>query len=150
MVLLQFYMLWKNENAIIDSFASYEDKFNDVFPNIEDNILENTPYFGIWDLDDDDLENNSHLMDIDESHENENDNDNASDNEYSAFDPNLLDSDSDFQDGDIPSDPVGSSLLEHSGLPLDTYYELCSQLHEVQQGPLNFIMKWTMEPMLHK
>ena len=61
-------------------------------PNIEDNILEHAPYFGIWDLDDDDdLENNSHFMDIDASHENENDNDNSSDNEYSAFDPNLLD-----------------------------------------------------------
>ena len=104
MVLLQFYMPWKDENVIIDSFASYEDKFNDVFPNIEDNTLEHTPYFGIWDLDDDDdLENNSHLMDIDASHENENDNDNASDNEYSAFDPNLLDFDSGFQDGDIPT-----------------------------------------------
>ena len=60
-------------------------------PNMENNILEHAPYFGIWDLDDDDLENNSHFMDIDASHENENDNDNSSDNEYSAFDPNLLD-----------------------------------------------------------
>ena len=99
-------------------FASYEEKFNDVFPNIEDNILEHEPYFGIWDLDDDDLENNSHIMDITASHQN--DNDNASDNEYSTFDPNLLDFDSGFKDGDIPSGPVASSLLETSGLPLDT------------------------------
>ena len=90
MVLLQLYMPWRDENAIIDSFASYEDKFNDVFPNIEDNILERKPYFGIWGLDDDDLENNLHIMDIDGSHESENDNDNPSDNEYSVFDPNFL------------------------------------------------------------
>ena len=32
MVLLQFYLPWRDENAIIDSFASYEDKFNAVFP----------------------------------------------------------------------------------------------------------------------
>ena len=113
-------------------------------PNIEDNILEHVPYFGIWDLDDDDLENNSHLMDINASHENENDNYNSSDNEYSAFDPNLLDFDTGFEDGDIPS------LLEHSGLPLDTYYEMCPQLNEGQQDPFNFIMKWAMKYMLHK
>ena len=46
MALFQFYMPWRDEIAIIDSFASYEDKF--VFPNIEDNILEHAPYFGIW------------------------------------------------------------------------------------------------------
>ena len=46
MTLFQFYMPWRDETAIIDSFASYEDKF--VFPNIEDNILEHAPYFGIW------------------------------------------------------------------------------------------------------
>ena len=125
MVLLQLYMSWRDENAIIDSFTSYEEKFNDVFPNIEDNILEHKPYFGIWCLDDDDLENNSHIMDIDASHENEKVNDNASNNEYSAFDPNLLDFDSGFEDGDIPSGPVASSLLENSGLPLDTYYKTC-------------------------
>ena len=93
MVLLQLHMPWGGENAIIDSFANHEDKFNDVFPNIEDNILEHEPYFGIWDLDDDDLENNSHIMEIDASHDN--DNDYASGNEYSAFDSNLLDFDMD-------------------------------------------------------
>ena len=119
-------------------------------PNMEDNILEHAPYFGIWDLDDDDLENNSHFMDIDASHENENDNDNSSDNEYSAFDSNLLDFDTGFEDGDIPSGLVASSLLEHSGLPLDTYHEMCSQLHEGQQDPFNFVMKWGMKYMLQK
>ena len=128
MVLLQLHIPWRNENAIIDS----EDKFNDAFPNIEDNILEHEPYFGILDLDDDDLENNSHIMDINASHENKNDNDNASDNEYSAFDPNLLDFDCGFENGDIPKCSIASSLLENSGLPLDTYYEICSQLNEGQ------------------
>ena len=80
MVLLQLYMPWRDKNAIVDSFASYEDKFNDVFPNIKGNILEHEPYFGIWDLDYDDLENNSHIKDIDVSHENKNDNQISSDN----------------------------------------------------------------------
>ena len=78
-------------------------------------------------------------MDITASHQN--DNDNASDNEYSTFDPNLLDFDSGFKDGDIPSGPVASSLLETSGLPLDTYYEITSQLNEGQQDTFSFIMK---------
>ena len=84
-------------------------------------------------------------MDINASHEN----DNASDNEYYAFDPNLLDFDSGFKDGDIPIGTVALSLLENSVLPLDMYYEMCSQLNEGQQDPFNFMMKWTMKYMLH-
>ena len=87
-------------------------------------------------------------MDINASYENENDN--ASDNEYHAFDPNLLDFDSGFKDGDIPIGTVALSLLENSVLPLDMYYEMSSQLNEGQQDPFNFMMKWTMKYMLHK
>jgi hypothetical protein len=111
------------------------------FPNIEDNILNHEPYFGVWDIDDVDMQDNSDFMNIDENDEDDNAS-NASDNEYSAFDPNLLDFDSGFEDGDIPSVPVASSSLENPGIPLDTYYEMCSQLNHGQQDPFNFIMKW--------
>ena len=54
---------------------------------------------------------------------------------------NLLDFDSGFKDGDIPIGTVALSLLENSVLPLDMYYEMCSQLNEGQQDPFNFMMK---------
>ena len=87
LTLLQLYMPWRDENAIIDNFPSYENKFDDVFPTIQDNILNHEPYFGVWDIDEVDLQDNSYLMNIDAN--DEDDDDNTSDNEYSAFDPNL-------------------------------------------------------------
>ena len=75
MALFQFYMPWRDEIAIIDSFASYEDKF--VFPNIEDNISEHMSFFGIWMM----TWKIIHILWTSHaSHENENDSDNVSDN----------------------------------------------------------------------
>ena len=151
MVLLQLYMPWRNESDIMDSSPSYEEKFNDIFSDIEVNILNHEPYFGVMDIDEIDLEDNSNFMAIDDSEDDtDDDNNNTSDNEYSAFDPSLLDFDSGFEDGDIPTDPVGSSSVTNSSIPLDSYYEMCSQLNEGQQDPFNYIMKWAMRYMLHK
>ena len=150
MVLLQLYMPWRNESDIMDSFPSYEEKFNDVFSVIEDNILNHEPYFGVMDIDEIDLEDNSNFMAIDDSEDDTDDDHNTSDNEYSAFDPSLLDFDSGFEDGDIPTGPVASSSVTNSSIPLDSYYEMCTQLNEGQQDPFNYIMKWAMRYMLHK
>lgn len=54
------------------------------------------------------MQDNSDFMNIDENDEDDNNN-NDRDNEYSAFDPNLLDFDSEFEDGNIPTGPAASS-----------------------------------------
>ena len=41
---------------------SYEEKFNDIFSVIEENILNHEPYFGVMDIYEIDLEDNSNFM----------------------------------------------------------------------------------------
>ena len=67
MVLLQLYMPWRHEDEIIGHFGSYEDKFNHVYDEIEENILHHEPFFGQFDINEMDLEDNPHFMDTMES-----------------------------------------------------------------------------------
>ena len=146
MVLLQLYMPWRDENHLIGSCNSYEERFNEVFNEIEENILEHDPLFGQVELDEIDLEDNPNVRDNSEN----SDEDDDTDNEYSAFDPSLLDFDSGFEDDNILSGPIASSSIDTPSIPLDTYYEMCSQLNEGQQNLFNFIMRWGAQYMLNK
>ena len=114
---------------------------------IEDNIRQHDPLFGLIDIEDIDLEENVHISDDDDS----TDEDGAdSDNDYSAFDPSLLDFDSGFEDGDVSAGPASSCSIENPSISLDEYYEMCSQLNEGQQDLFRFIMKWATEYMLNR
>lgn len=94
------------------------------------------------------MEDNSHLMYNNDDRDE--DNHNASDDEYSALDPALLDFNSGFEDSHIPSGPVASSSVQILSIPLDKFYEMCSQLNNGQQKLFNFVMKWAMKYMLHR
>ena len=149
MVLLQLYMPWRHEDEIIGHFDNYEDKFNHVYDEIEENIFQHEPFFGQLDIDEMDLEDNPHFMDTMESSDDDNDGNISDDNEYSAFDPSLLDLDSGFEDDDIATGATASSSIENPSIPLDTFYEMCEQLNESQRELFNYIMKWAMKYKLH-
>ena len=148
MVLLQLYMPWRNENDIIGSSDSYKEKFDGVFENIKANILEHEPYFGQFDIDENVLDNNLDTMENFDSSEGESDNN--SENEYTAFDPSLLDTDSGFEDIDIVSAESASCSIKQHAIPNDTYYAMCSQLNDAQRDLFNYIMKWAMRYQLGK
>jgi hypothetical protein len=140
-------MPWRDENQLLGSFSTYEERFDDVFPDIESNIREHEPLFGQVDIDEIDLEDNSHLMVNTNSSDEDGDD---TDDEYSAFDPSLLDFDSGFEDCNIPTGLAASSSIDSPSIPLDTYYEMCSQLNEGQHDLFNYIMKWATRYMLNR
>ena len=145
MVLLQLYMPWRMEDEIIGSFEKYETRFNHELPNITENILKHEPNFGKIEYDEVDFENNSNSVDDSCSEEEEMD----SDNDYSAFDPSLLDFDSGFEDLDCKNSLHTSSIQDRLTIPLDSFYMMCSQLNEGQRDLLNYIMKWAAQCMLN-
>ena len=150
MVLLQLYMPWRHEDEIIGHFDSYEDKFNHVYDEIEENILHHEPFFGQFDINEMDLEDNPHFMDTMESSDDDDFDGNISeDDKYSAFDPCLLNLDSGFEDDDIATGATASSSIENPSIPLDTFYEMCEQLNESQRELFNYVMRWAMKYKLY-
>ena len=133
--MLQLYMPWRNEDKIKGDCHTYEEKYNQVEPMIKPNIYKHDPYFGIHDIDLNDLLDNYVVS------ESESDEDN---DDFGMLNPDLLDLDME-EDNDENNVPVASTTVESRSLLPEQYYEMCSQLNELQQHLLNFIMKFAVK-----
>ena len=123
---LQLYMPWSNANELKQENQSYEDRYKGE-GDILCNIKKHEPYF---DIDYEELQNFNFVQSDEEE-------DNA---EFSMINPNLLDLDLEDSDNVINATAV-STIIDNLLLPNEQFYEICSQLNEVQQHLFNFIMK---------
>ena len=107
----------------------YEDRYKEVEVEILCNIKKYEPYL---DRDYEELQN----FDFVQSDEEDN-------TEFSIINPNLLDGDLEGSDS-VSNAPVVSTVIDYLSLPNEQFYEICSQLNEVQQHLFNFIMQFAL------
>ena len=140
MTLLQLYMPWRNESNLKEGYSTYEEKFKQVESDILPNISSHDCFYGVYD-DDEDLMNNAHQS----TNEDE---ENIIDSEFGMLNPALLDLDMP-QDNGQNNNVVPSTVVENISLSREEFYENCSQLNEGQQHLFNFIMKYAQQLMLN-
>ena len=110
-------MLWKNENELKKGNHSCEDSYKEGEGDIFCNIKKHEPYL---DIDYGELQNPNFVQSDKE--------DNA---EFSMINLYLLDLD--LEDNDSVSNAtVLSTIIDNFLLPNEQFYEICSQLNEVQ------------------
>ena len=143
MTLLQLYMPWTNENDLISGCSSYAEKFKQVKDAIMSNIRKHDACYGKFDLDED------MLFERDDS-------DNVSNNSddepcgFGMLNPDLLDLNSNNSSNNTTIGPVASSSVDDESLPVNVFYEMCSQLNEGQQQLFNFMMKYAQQLQLNE
>ena len=110
-------MLWKNENELKQGNQSCEDSYEEVEGDILCNVKKHEPYL---DIDYDELQNPNFVQSDKE--------DNA---EFSMINLYLLDLDLEDNDG-VSNATVVSTIIDNFLLPNEQFYEIYSQLNEVQ------------------
>ena len=135
--LLQLYLPWRNEDELRHADGSYVSKFEDVRYLIEDTIKEFEPFDEITE---EDLENAYISSDYDTDED-------SADDEYSIFNPDLLEFDTTIKDT-ISSATTSSSNSRVLSMPNDQFYSIVSCLNEDQRNLFNFVCRYT-EKLLH-
>ena len=136
----------EDEDNLKVTYHTFEAKYLAFESTIKPNILKHTKYFETLDSSDDILDNH---YDYSSSNDN-NDDDNDYENEFSMFNPDLIDLDSRDEDNgaiDEPIGPIASASVPNASLPQEVFSEMCSQLNEGQQNLFNFIMKYAIKCM---
>jgi ATP-dependent DNA helicase PIF1 len=123
-----------------DGYSTYEEKFLDVEADIKPNIERHDCFYGIFD-DDDDMINNIYA-DSDEEV------DDYTADEFGMLNPDLIDHDMEDEQGPRTSS-VPSTIVENISLSREEFHEKCSQLNEGQLQLLNYIMKHTQQLVLN-
>ena len=131
--IVQLYLPWRNEDELKHEDGTYESKYKEVENEISVNRKRHEPYV---DIDYEEIYN----RDLQES-DNE---DEEQDPNFSMFDPNLIDYDEDVTNS-TTSGPIAPTTVNDLLLPNEIYYEMCSQLNEMQRNLFNFVMQHTRE-----
>jgi hypothetical protein len=138
--LLQLYLPWRIEDDFIHSNGSYTSKFDEVKDSIHDIIKEFEPYDEITS---EDLENAYVSSDEDSS---DDDSDLDSDNEFSIFNPDILDFDTTATADNRTT--TSSNIIRDLSMPNDQFYGMCKDLNTEQRTLFNHLIKFTQR-LLH-
>ena len=126
-------MPWRIEDELLGDHECYESRYKAVKMQISSNIKNHEPFEDI------NFEDLPIPYENDTSDEEEN-----QDNEFSMYDPSLIDLDDDSENqGQIRSG--ASASIEVVSMSNETFYEMCSQMNEKQLYLFNFIMKYAVE-----
>ena len=129
---LQLYMPWRKEDDMKSDNQTFKDKFEEVKSEIQENMNHHEPYYNI-DVDD--------LPDpfIEQLEEDE------GNNEFSMFDPSLIDFDISDNDRSNSSSSTSNNSVQVVNMPNNTFYDMCAALNEKQLHLFNFIMQFAVK-----
>ena len=130
---LQLYLPWRNEDELLGDHETYEINYKAVKSQILSNIKNHEPFEDI------------NFEDLPRPYENDtSDEEESQDNEFSIYDPSLIDLDDD-SNTESQSHSAAASSVEIISMSNETFYEMCSQMNEKQHYLFNFIMKYAVE-----
>ena len=115
--LLQLYLPWRNEDELCHSDGSFSSKFEEVKDFIHDTIKKFEPFDEITT---EDLQNAYDSSDNDD----EDDSDEDSDNEFSIFDPNILEYDTEASVTSNIGAATTSNTLRDLSMPTEDFYAM--------------------------
>ena len=131
--ILQLYLPWRSEDELCHNNGSYFSKYEEVKDIIYDTIMKFEPYH---EMSTEDLENAYDSSDDELTNENSGD---ESENDFSIFDPNNLEFDS---EDTLPTNISGVSCNNSNSLsiPREKYYAMCKELNNEQRALFNYLL----------